>query len=94
MIPAASLGFSLTSPADNVFVGFTSEVFENIHVFVGAHNGKVTERIVAVRDEQGAEQPIENDNRDPADPKTRQVRKWNIAYGVTFNLNIITTFFK
>ena len=93
-LPAASFGFALTSPADNFFVGATTEVLENIHLFVGAHNGKVSSRIVLARDENGVEVPIENLDRDGTNPPTVPTRRWEFAWGVHFNINIITTLWK
>jgi hypothetical protein len=91
--PAPSVGFAINNPADNVFAGFTSEVFENIHVFFGWHNGKISE-LLKVRDDEGTDLVVTNADRDSADPKTQSIRKWDRAYGVTFNINIVGSFFR
>jgi len=92
-LPAPSIGFALTNPADNAFVGITSEVFENIHFYLGGHNGKISE-LLTPRDDNGEEITVRNADRDSADPKTQPARRWGFSYGVTFNINIVGSWFK
>jgi len=93
MLPAPSVGFSIANPADNVFIGVTSELLENVHLFVGRHNGKVNE-LVTPRDGSGTDVDIVRADRDSADPKLRTRRTWDWAWGVTFNINALSSFIK
>lgn len=93
MIPAPAVGFSLTEPRDNFIVGTTIEVFDNVHLFLGAHSGVTKERIITL-DDRGQPANVPDADRDANDVKTRDAREWKFAWGLTFNINIVTKIFK
>lgn len=93
MLPAPALGFGLINPTDNAFLGGTAEVFENVHLFVGVHNGKVAVEVKPT-DAEGAPLSVDRAERDSQDPKTRPERRWDLAYGATFNINVFGAIFK
>ena len=42
-MPVPTLGFSLSSPADDLFLGVSHELLRNVQVIHGYHYGKITQ---------------------------------------------------
>lgn len=84
-IPNPTLGFALTHPADDVFAGFSHEIFRNAQLFYGLHFGLVADRL---------QRNDINEDQDATDPPTRKVRQSAFTFGLTFNLNIVAKIFK
>jgi hypothetical protein len=84
VIPAPSVGFSLTSAADNVFVGFQSEIRRNVQLAYGIHYGRITMR-----------GPIPVDEALVATaPNVSKAFERQGYVGLFFNLNFIKDLFK
>ena len=84
LIPVPTVGFSLTSPADNFFAGFSSEIRRNVQLVYGWHWGKTTRR--------GAI-PVDETTTSTA-PSTIQAFGDGKFVGVTFNINFVKDLFK
>lgn len=84
LAPVPTVGFSLTSPADNFFAGFQSEIRRNVHLVYGWHIGKVT-TLGAV--------PVDDD-RSSAAVNTRKVFDRDGFIGLSFNVNFVKELFK
>ena len=85
IIPNPTVAFSLSSPADNLFLGLNHEIVRNTQLFYGVHLGEVTDLVN--RDDVTEEM---NAN----EPETDQVRKVGFSLGVSFNLDFVTRLFQ
>jgi hypothetical protein len=83
LLPEPSLGFSLSSPADNFFFGGSSEILRNVQLVYGYHMGKVTKLVP----------PLVNDPTSNAAPTTAQRFKSGAYGGLTFNIDFIKGLF-
>jgi hypothetical protein len=81
--PQPTLGFSLSSPADNFFFGAASELRRNVQIVYGYHLGKVTKLSPILVDD-----PTSN-----AVPATVQRFKGGGYVGLTFNIDFIKGLF-
>lgn len=84
LIPTPSVGFSLTSAADNVFLGFQSEIRRNVQLSYGVHYGRVTT----------LGPPPVDENRVPAAPNVTKEFHGKGYVGLSFNLNFVKDLFK
>jgi hypothetical protein len=84
LIPRPSLGFSLTSPAENVFIGGASEITRNVQLVAGWHYGKVTYR---------GPIPVDETTTDTA-PATVKRFSSGAYIGLTFNISFIKSLFE
>lgn len=85
LIPFLTLGFGLTSPKDDVFLGASFTPRRNLFLFIGAHRGVV--KSVVPRDEV-----TEQANATP--PETVDRATWSWSTGLSFNFPFITQLFK
>jgi hypothetical protein len=83
LIPAPSVGFSLSSPTTDFFFGGSIEVIRGVQLVGGAHMGQLN---------QLAPGGI-NDPTSSAAPATIQKFRWGGFYGVTFNISFIQSLF-
>jgi len=81
--PQPTLGFSLSSPADNFFFGAASEIRRNVQLVYGYHLGKITKLAPTLVD----------DPTSSAAPATVQRYKGGVYGGVTFNIDFIKGLF-
>jgi hypothetical protein len=81
--PQPSLGFSLSSPADNFFFGFSSEVRRNVQLVYGYHLGKINKLSPA----------LVIDPTSSAAPATVQRYNGGFYGGLTFNIDFIKGLF-
>ena len=81
--PQPSLGFSLSSPADNFFFGFSSEIRRNVQLVYGYHLGKINKLAPT----------LVNDPTSSTAPATVQRFKGGAYVGVTFNIDFIKGLF-
>jgi hypothetical protein len=86
VIPAPTLGISLTSPNDDFFLGGSSELkpFRNLQLVYGAHLGRINKF--------GA-----NSFQNPTDstaPQTTTSLHTGAFVGLTFNIDFIKSIFK
>jgi hypothetical protein len=81
--PQPTLGFSLSSPADNFFFGAASEIRRNVQFVYGYHLGKITKLAPTLVDD-----PTSN-----TAPATVQRYKGGVYGGVTFNIDFIKGLF-
>lgn len=84
LVPAPTIGFAFTNPANDVFVGFSHEVVRNLQFVWGLHFGVVSQAVTrnVVSEDHDATAPVTRDKRDKA-----------FAFGLTFNVNVITKIF-
>lgn len=84
LIPAPSLGMSLTSPSTDFFFGVSSEVIRNVQIVAGRHIGKINELSpTGVNDPTSGTAPLTTQHFHPG---------WFV--GATFNIsNFIQTLF-
>ncbi|MBZ5728604.1 MAG: hypothetical protein LAP87_26935 [Acidobacteriia bacterium] len=85
LLPAPTLGFSLSSPANDFFFGLSHEVRRHVQLVYGYHLGKVT----ALPKTQGLDDPTSD-----AAPVTTTRFKGNFFVGATFNIDFIKGLFK
>ncbi|MEP6960550.1 MAG: hypothetical protein ABI995_00625 [Acidobacteriota bacterium] len=83
LVPAPTVAFSLTSPADNFFFGGSSEFQRNVQLIYGYHLGKIN---------QLGPQGIANPTSDAA-PTTVGRFRGNAFVGLTFNVNFVRNLF-
>jgi hypothetical protein len=83
LIPAASVGFSLSSPGDNFFFGGSSEIRRNVQLVYGYHLGKVNE----------LSKTLVNDPTSSAAPTTTKRFHGGVFGGLTFNIDFIKGLF-
>jgi hypothetical protein len=81
--PQPTLGFSLSSPADNFFFGASSEIRRNVQFVYGYHLGKITKLAPTLID----------DPTSSAAPATVQRFKGGVYGGVSFNIDFIKGLF-
>jgi hypothetical protein len=84
LIPAPSVGLSLTSPSTDFFAGFSFEVRRGVQLVAGRHIGKVNE----------LSPTIINDPTSSVAPVTIQRFHPGWFGGVTFNFNFLQSLFK
>jgi hypothetical protein len=83
-IPRPTVGFSLTSPASNLFLGGSSELYRNVELVGGLHIGQVN--YLSSQQQQPA--------TDSAAPVVVQRTGFGGFVGITFNIDFITGLFK
>lgn len=83
LIPQPNIGFSLTSPSTDFFVGGASEIQRHVQLVAGLHIGKITELPTVPFDD-----PTSN-----AAPITRKSFHFGAFYGLTFNIDFIKGLF-
>ena len=85
LTPNPTIGFSLTSPNEDLFLGFSNEVVRNTQLFYGIHLGKRHE----LANPNAPVSPT-----DSAEPAT--VTRFNRGFfiGLNFNMNILSEIFK
>lgn len=83
LIPEPSIGFSLTSPADDFFFGASTEIFRHVQAVAGLHVGKVNELASVPFDD-----PTSN-----AAPLVNQEFHLGFYGGLTFNIDFIKGLF-
>jgi hypothetical protein len=85
LLPAPTIGFSLSSPASDFFFGVSHEIRRHVQLVYGYHLGKVT----AMSKTQGLDDPTSD-----AAPVTTTRFKGNFFVGATFNIDFIKGLFK
>jgi hypothetical protein len=83
LIPIPTIGFAFSAPADNFFVGGSSEIRRNVQAVYGLHYGKVTKRGPIPVDETAS----------AAAPNTRKQFEPGWFVGLSFNINFIKDLF-
>ena len=91
LIPALTVGFSLTSPADNVYVGLKHETVRNVQLAYGLHFARAT-RLGPSDVDAGSPKPSDAPRPSPA-TYTAFVKPGGYI-GVTINVTFITNIFK
>jgi hypothetical protein len=83
LVPVPTVAFSLSTPADDFFVGGSHEVIRSIQIFYGGHFGRVNKLRDGLVDTTSADGPVTD-------------KKFNhsVFVGLTFNINIVTKIFK
>jgi hypothetical protein len=84
LTPSPTIAFSLSSPKDDFFFGFSSEILRNVQLVYGCHYGRVTRL-----GPSGVDDPTSN-----AAPATVKRFAGNVFVGMTFNVNFIKDLFK
>ena len=85
LIPAPTVGFSLSTPADDFFFGASMEVRRHVQLVTGYHLG----RIKVLPPTQGIDDPTSS-----AAPVTASHFRGNFFVGATFNIDFIKGLFK
>jgi hypothetical protein len=85
LLPAPTLGFSLSSPSADFFFGISSEVRRHVQLVAGYHLGKIT----TLPPTQGIDDPASS-----AAPVTATRFRANFFVGATFNVDFIKGLFK
>lgn len=83
LVPIPTIGFSLTSAADDFFLGGSSEIRRNVQAIYGYHYGRITAR---------APIPADDEITDTA-PVTRKEFHGNLFAGLSFNINFVKSLF-
>jgi hypothetical protein len=84
LIPNPTIGFGLSSPLENAFLGFSFEIIRNAQLVTGVHYGKVTELV---------NRNDINETEDPTAPLTRKKFHARPFVGLTFNLKFLDKVF-
>ena len=65
LVPAPTIGFAFTNPANDVFVGFSHEIVRNLQFVWGLHFGVVSEQVTrnVVSEDHDATAPVTQDKR-------------------------------
>jgi hypothetical protein len=86
LLPAPTLAFGFVKPQDNIYLGFTHELWRNVQIFYGYHFGVKTEMVT---------RNVVNEDEEPTAPPTRERRaEKEFAWGLSFNLSALAKVFK
>lgn len=83
LTPVPTIGFSLTTPKDDFFAGFQSEIRRNVHLVYGIHFGSVTMRSLTAVDEDRTSDAV----------LTHKAFDKEAFVGLSFNINFIKDLF-